>query len=440
MKDPGSISLSTSSGVPDKHTAKEALVHFATAFAFLITGLASLAWNSDQLSQGSFSDGRVVGGLHFITLGWLSLSIFGALRVFTGVALGSQGFGQSWVSSIRRIWTASAVLFPLGLMLNSPALILPGVIGIGSALALFTAHMVPALVKAKRGGLTRAYLSVAILSLWGTWLLGGIAGSLRAGVVTVALPQGYFLAHILLAVFGWVGSTVIGVGSHLIPMFALSRDASDVPAKIALPIWSSIPVFAALGAFFGSPYLEFGFVAAGCGSVLWFAQVAIYFRTRMRKERDPGLFLAGGATALLVASWIVGLMSKATDRAPLSFLSLVVIGWLTLFTLGIYHRVIPFLIWFARFARESGRGPVPKVKDLIDERLGLATAASTLTGICLWALGLLLGEAPCAYIGSFLVLAGSVLSLGQLRTLLGKPHAENLHASQAKTMKEGLVP
>lgn len=414
------LASKTGPGAPDKNTAKEALTHFATAFAFLLAGIAALVWNSERLSQGAFSDPRVLGGLHFITLGWLSLSIFGALRVFTGVALGSQGFAMGLAPWVRRLWVAGTVVFPLGLIFGVPVAILSGAFFLGAALLLFSIHIVPALASAKRGGLTRWYLVIALTSLWGAWIFGGSAASVRAGSGIVTLPAGYFLAHILLAVFGWVGATVVGVGSHLIPMFALSRESSNLPVKVALPIWGTVPVFALLGAFHPEPFLMLGYGAAALGSLLWFVQVAIYIRGRLRRERDPGLILAGGATVLLAVAWI----AAAVMKAPIPFIGLIVIGWLTLFTLGIYHRVIPFLIWFARFARNAGRGPVPKVKELISEKLGMATVFLALVGVLTWAVGLSVHEGVTAYTGSLLLLIGCLLSLGQLRILLGEPRSK----------------
>ncbi len=399
--------------VPDKDMAKEALTHFMTAFVFLILGLAALVWNSERLSNGAFGDARVVGGLHFITLGWLSVSIFGALRVFTGVALGQQGFGMAIAVWVRRLWVGGAAVFPVGLIFHLPLLIVSGAILIGLALMLFTIHLVPALWKAKRGELTRGFLTVALISLWGTWILGAKAASLRAGSPFGSIPPGYFQAHLLLAVFGWVGATVVGVGSHLIPMFALSREPSTLPVKMALPLWCMIPVLAALAAFHPNPFATIGWVVAGVGSLLWITQVAIYFKTRIRKERDPGLALAAGATFLLGMGWLTGILTHAS----IAFVGWIVIGWLMLFTLGIYHRVIPFLVWFSRFARKAGQGRLPKVKELLDERLGMVTAVSVLSGALIWGLGLLVREEVSTYFGSSLIFLGSLFFIGQLRTL-----------------------
>lgn len=399
----------------DPRAGRDALAHFVCAFAFLGLGLAALVWNSDRLSRGDFADSRVLSGLHWLTLGWLSLSIFGALRVFTGVALGSRGAGTNLNSWIRHIWAAGALLFPVGLFANAPWIIILGVLLLGTALILLTAHLVPALVRASRGGPTRTYLVIALISLWGTWLLGGAAAFGRAGRPLGVLPQGYLEAHILLAVFGWVGATVAGVGSHLIPMFALSREPRSWPVKLALPVWSALPILAMIGAYVPSPFLRLAWCAAFVGSTLWIVQVIFYFRARLRRERDPGLFLAAGATGLLGAAWVTSRLANA----PISFVGLLVVGWLTLFTLGIYHRVVPFLAWYARFAQRAGRGPVPRVKDLLNERLAFITAISALAGAMIWGAGLAIGQAALVYLGSILIFVGAVVALGQLRYLAG---------------------
>lgn len=399
---------------PDSSTARDSLGHFTTAFVFLLAGLSMLVWNSPRLVMGQIGDPRVIGGLHWLTLGWLSLSVFGALRVFSGVALGSNGYSR-WLSrAVWFLWGTGATLFPSGLIFSSPILIISGVCLIFVALFFFTLHFVPALWNATRGRLTQAYLSVAILSLWCTWLLGSGAGFLRAGWSAWTLPPGYFQAHLLVSIFGWVGSAVVGVGSHLIPMFALSSNSPQWAVKAALPVWISIPFWAVMGAFYPSPFLFLGWIAAGIGSALWVVQVFYYFSKRLRKERDWGLFIAAGATLWLPAAWIMLLGSDG-----IVFAGVLLIGWLTLFTLGIYHRVVPFLVWFEKYAGKAGKGHVPRVKELTSDGLAMATACLALGGALVWVAGLLLRSVETVYLGSFSILSAGLCASAQVRVLFG---------------------
>lgn len=410
------------SPAPDKNTARDSLAFFIRAFAFLVAGAAALLWQSDLLAKGHFFHPKIIGGLHFITLGWLSMSIFGALRVFIGVALGSQGYALFLIPWFRDVWSVGTVLMSLGFILYVPWIIGLGAAVIGLGLFMFSAFIIPALLKAKRKSVTRPFLAIAIFSLWATWGLGFMAAANRAGLLQAGLPEGYLSAHVLLATFGWVGSTVAGVGAHLIPMFSLSKKTSERAVKGALVLWSMIPPLALIGAFYGAPYLIIGWGLAALCSLLWSFQVFLYWGARLRKERDPGMRLALGATLLLLASWAFFIFSES----KVSFVGLAIVGWLALFTLGIYHRIIPFLVWFQRYARGNGGSPPPRVNDLICEKTGMATAAFTLTGAGVWSLGLFIRNEALVYVGAGLLLTGILVCLLQLRTLISPSSKKNM--------------
>lgn len=397
---------------PDLDAAKDALKHFATAICFLIIGLAALVWNSGRLATEDYSDLRVIGGLHFITLGWLSLSVFGVLRVFSGVSLGAQGFIRPLGTWVRYLWTLGTLTFPAGLIHEIPVLIATGASLLGLAILLFTIHFVPA-IKMAREGVTKWFLAIALLSLWGTWFLGLLAALVRSNIPWAHLPPGYFSAHVLFAVFGWMGATAVGVGSVLIPMFAYSKGHTEMPLKAALGVWALIPVFAGLGAYLEDPYLTIGWTLAGIGSALWVLQVMLYLRARLAKKLDPGMKLAGGSTLLLGVAWVFYLITDGT----ISFLGLVLVGWLTLFTLGIYHRILPFLCWFLLISRPI-KGRMPKVEDLIDPKFAWVTEVLGLVGAVLWGTALFLQLPALAYVGAGHILAAALISLMQLRTLI----------------------
>lgn len=402
--------------VPDKNTANEALLHFAKAFFFFLLGILFLIINSQKILNEAYLDFKVVGGVHFFTLGFLTLSIFGALRVFAGVALGAQGYGVKIVTFIRWTWFLSVLSFSFGLILLEKTLIKFGVLGLGIGILLFSIHIIPALIKSKRGKLTRAYLSLALLSLWCAYLLGGNAALAKIGESLYSLPIGYLKAHIIFAIFGFVGSTVIGVGLHLIPMFALSKESSNIYVKIIFPLWIFAQFFAGIGAFIPEPYLTISFVLIGISGVLWFIQILTYLKLRVRKENDPGLILATLATSLFVLSmFIVPFVESRT-----LFVGLVLVGWLCLFTLGIIHRVVPFLVWFNRFARNAGRGKVPKVKDLVSNKVAFLTVISSIFGITLWSIGIYLEILRLTFCGGIFLMIGSCLPLIQLKRLYGK--------------------
>lgn len=404
--------------------AQEALKHLATAFGFFLLGLIALLINSDRLATGGYRDLRVVAGVHFLTLGWLSLSIFGALQVFSSVALGGKPLNHKLSSFSRKLWASGVVLFVLGFLTAKAILFATGFLLIGVALFFYTWQIVPILVQAKRGQMTRFLVGVAFISIWCVWLLGASGGLARLGYMPswLILPPGYFPAHLLLALFGWVGSMVIGVGSHLVPMFALSRGNSSLPIKALLPIWMLIPITGVLCAFFPNPWTQVGWALAAIGSFIWAIQFYLYLKTRLRKEKDTGIHIASLATLFLLLAWI----SSFFLSDPMPFVAFILVGWLCFFTLGIYHRVCPFLVWFVKYSRpEKGKIP-PKVKDLTDPKIGLITESLVASGVLLWTIGLGFKSAILLYIGSALMLIGTFCALIQIKTLFHPKRKEGL--------------
>lgn len=395
--------------------AGEALKHLATAFVFLILGLAALCWNSDLLVKGGARSGQVVAGLHFLTLGWLSLSIFGALQVFSGVALGGAPLDRRLSRLARWIWTGGVLLFVGGFLIGKIALLGTGFLILGLALALYTIQIVPVLLQAKRGQITRVFIGIAFFSLWCAWLLGVTSGLARSGwgPALRVLPPGALQAHLLFAIFGWAGSMVIGVGSHLVPMFALSRGNSPLPLKLTLAVWVALPVTGILSAFFPSPWVSIGWGLAAVGSILWAVQFYLYLAARVRREKDPGLRIAAQATAFLLLAW--GLAGFLADPVP--FVALAIVGWLCFFTLGIYHRVVPFLVWFLKFSRPVLGKPAPKVKDLTDPNIATFVEVLVAAGLVVWIAGLWRHSAGAAYVGSGLMAIGALCALLQLKPL-----------------------
>ncbi|HXF24889.1 MAG TPA: hypothetical protein VN602_10230, partial [Gemmatimonadaceae bacterium] len=62
--------------------------HFAAALFFLCVGSIGLIWIAPELSAGLYLSPHVAGVTHCFTLGWLSMTIFGAMYQLLPVALG----------------------------------------------------------------------------------------------------------------------------------------------------------------------------------------------------------------------------------------------------------------------------------------------------------------------------------------------------------------
>lgn len=410
---------------PDKKSSMEALIFFLTAYLFFLLGLFYLAANSDILVKGGYAHPKIIASLHFVTLGWLSTSIFAALRVFLNVALGEHFCAKFLYPYFGVCWSLGVICLFLGLYLTLPFVMIYGAIFLGIAIAIFTLMILPPLLKAKRNGISRFFLLYATASLWIVWLLGFNFLLARAGMPMIANFQNVLQAHIVFAIFGWVGSVVIGVGTHLLPMFWLCKESAQWPTKITLILYPTFLTFAFVGVFLEKINFTYIWACAGICSFLWGLQVLLYFKSRLRKDLDSGMLLAMASTCVSLLAWMLLIPG---GKAP-SFIALLVLGWLSLFTFGIYHRVIPFLFWFKRYVIDKkGKGKLPKVNDLINPRLASFSVVSSLAGALVLCVGLLVAHALSVQLGIYLLTFG-VFSFSLQFFFMIHPQINNKHRS-----------
>jgi len=99
-------------------------------------------------------------------------------------------------------------------------------------------------------------------------------------------------------------------------------------------------------------------------------------------------------------------------RVPATYGVAGIVGWLTLFVAGVYHRILPFLTWLERFSSRVGAPGVPKVADLTKPRLTWAAHTLLAVGAAAVGMAVFVGSSTGARTGA------AVFALGAL-TLLG---------------------
>ncbi len=367
--------------------------HFAAALGFLVFGCLGLVTIAPDLAVGAFYAPRVVATVHLFTLGWIMLSIFGALCQFLPVAIGR---GLRWLG-LAHVTFALHVLgaagFVLGFSYGHQRLVIVGASALSAAFALFALNLGVTLATARTRSLTWWALAAAAVFIVVTPLYGVL---LQLGVIDgLGVHRFHVIAvHAHVAVVGIVLLVVVGVAHRLIPMFLLSHGANELPARIAVVLLAASASLLALP--IGGMTLDAvgGLLAIG-GVIAFVIQAVLFFRHRKRRALDPGLRLAAaGVLGLVVATVIapIALSRGLADMRLLSAYFVVLLGALSLFVAGHYYKIVPFLVWYHRFGPLVGARKVPKVADLFSARIAEA-------GAVLLALGLA-GVAIATYVGS----------------------------------------
>ena len=357
-----------------------ALANFILAQLLIIAGVS---WPAASDASGS-----TLAAVHLLTIGWLTLLMFGALFQFVPVltshrlrshklSLGALLLTElglaGMVCGFFLLGTQRELLLPLG----GGAVIL-GILAGGLNLAIPLAR--------KRPRPLSAHFVIAGLILLLLTVILGLCFALAFTTSALALTVGPVVAsgveyHVLAGIGGWFTLTAIGVSYELLPMFMLAPHGRGAWGKAVL--WMAVSGFtAALGAGVLAPAFPYVFVAGieqagrviiAMAVVLYLADIARMYRDRRRRQIELHNRAAVGAFASLAAALATAVIAGALntlDRVAPALVFLLIFGWLSGLGLSQLYKIVPFLAWLARFGSRLGTGPVPRVQDLVDERAG----------------------------------------------------------------------
>ena len=338
--------------------------HFLTALLWLGAGALGLIVAAPLLARGAFLEPRVLAVVHSFTLGVITTTIFGALyqmlppllgvtvRSVRAAAVGLGFLVAGTLVLVTGLWQARADWQGAGWLLVA------GAIGCASWTLL------PQRRRATQGKITGLYISAGHSALGLAFLLAGARIGEGLGWWHVE-RLGAIAAHFHLAALGFATLTAVGVSSRLLPMFLAPDHAPQWPLRWIGPLTGAGLLVFVAGQLVGSrPATVSGAALLALAMVGYLALAATWFLRRTR-PLDPALgfmataFVGLGAAIALGLAVLQGGAGPALARGVAAYALMAVLGWLALLILGVYYRVIPFLVWInLGGASAAGRDPV----------------------------------------------------------------------------------
>ena len=330
--------------------------------------------------------------VHLLTIGWLTLLMFGALFQFVPV-ITSRKLSSQTLPLVTLIGVEGGLALMVGGFCAlgrsawaGPLLPMGGGVVIAALVVGGATLLVPLATKrpmAKRPmALSARFVLAGLAFLLLTVLLGlsfALALTVPAtGPVLAPLLADGVAYHALAGFGGWFTLTAIGVSYELLPMFMLApHERGAIGAAV---LWIGAGGFlAAFAAGLAAAVWPAGWIA-GLEQVgrlaivlalgLYLADVVRMYRGRRRRQIELHNRAAIGAFIALGLAVLLAIGAVATDRladlAP-SLVLLLLLGWLSGLGLTQLYKVVAFLSWLSRFGGQLGRGPVPRVQDLVNE-------------------------------------------------------------------------
>lgn len=392
------------------------LRHFAFALVSFWVFAVAFVWGSfgKHLLGFDFQARWALGLVHTLTLGWIAMTLFGVMCQMAPV-LWETPLASPEIAKMAWWFFAFGIAGFVGCLWAGFALYWIPAVFLVCAVALYLYVLLRTMALARQLDWTGKHLLLAMGYLVILATLGLLLAYDRDQGRLFADSEGVMIAHIHLALIGWVSLSIIGVSYRLVAMFSLSHLDSKTPGRLALALINAGLMGLAIDAlFFGHQWMRLWACVLSTGYLAYAFQMRRLFRERKRKI-DPALAytlaaLVGGFVwaafgVSLAFGWLPDTMG---NRAAYIFCAL--LGWATPFILGQIHKIIPFLVWLHVYSKGwKPPTPLPKIADLTSERLAWAELAVFVPGVYAGVAGFLFKSYPLLRVGSVLLLTAATL-------------------------------
>lgn len=382
------------------------LAHIFTGVVAALLGGLGLLWRGPSLLRYPVGNFETLALTHIFTLGYVAMTITGATYQLIPVVLEVPLSSERLAALEYPALLVGIALMVVGFGTADLPLLISGAFLVGTALLVYGVHITVTVLRSRDHRLHRAFFLGAMVYLGTVCVLGGLlAADFRWGFLRVDL----LAPHVVVAILGWITLLAMGVSYKLTPMFALSHGHQEGNGMAVFLLGAVGTIALALGVGRSSPI-----VVAALG-LAWVAAVALFlrdqwyfFRLRNKPRLDVGLRLTtvgfGYLGLLAIIGWLDLCGLVHVPAAVLVVLAL--LGWLGCLIAGQTYKIVPFLVWFYRYAARAGRGKVPLLREMYSERIA---------GVGMWSLAaaaLLIG-------GGASTGAAWLLRLGALAWLCG---------------------
>lgn len=370
--------------MPMASLSRWTMSYFAAALAFLVAAEALAVAGIGYPAAGLVEPATLLL-VHFVAIGWLSLAMAGALLQFVPVLVSNPlAFPRLALPALAMLAAGLALLCAgfatLAGWIEAPLDLLPlGAAFLLCGFSLLGLMLVATLLSARPVALFARFVLTGLACLAATALSGAGFSTLLSGhgdwLGTITLLPDGLPFHAVLGLGGWLGLIAVGVSYRLFVMFMM---APEPPSRRVRPVL----LLAGLG--FGLALVGLAAPFAGIepgalwitailaalilASLFYARDILTLYRARRRKALEINMLAsipAFGALGLGLTLLPIAVIAHAGDGAIAALVFLIAFGWLGGLTMAQLVKIVSFVTWLETYAPRLGRGPAPRVGDLV---------------------------------------------------------------------------
>ncbi len=367
----------------------------------------------------SYQQMDVAGWVHLFLLGFVMMVIFGAMAQLVPVVLEVGHVVVDVYYIILPLLGFGVTIMVAGFWFM-PALLPYGGLLVLVAMLIFAFENIATLKKTTIRTLTvntvawsNGYLLLGIIT--GFAIALGLSGDLSIDISLM------LKAHVYAVLGGYVLLTIIGLSLILIPMFSLAHgfDETAINRAFKLVVVGVGLVF--IGALLGLEWLMMiGYLVTFAGAIFYLWQIYIIAMLTVRKELDVWAKSMIFAFGSLIFSMITGVVFLLTDSQTMLHTTVwfFLLGFVSSMITGHLYKIVPFLVWFERFAPLVGKEKVPMLHEMYSKEGANMMFMLTVAGVILGGFGLLFESDILFKAGGSFLFAGAIFLYITMKKML----------------------
>jgi len=361
----------------------------------------------------------VAGWVHLFLLGFVMMVIFGAMAQLIPVVLEVGHVVVDVYYIILPLLGVGTTIMILGFWFM-PVLLPYGGLLVLVAMLIFAFENLATLKKTDIRTLTvktvawsNGYLLLGILT--GFAIALGLTGDLGIDVSLM------LKAHVYAVIGGYVVLTIIGLSLILIPMFSLAHGFDEKAINMAFKLVITGVGVVFIGALIAQEWLMMiGYTINTIGLFFYMWQMYIIAKLTVRKELDVWAKSMIFAFAMLTLSIVLGLLYFVTGVESILHASVwfILLGFVSSFITGHLYKIVPFLVWFERFAPLVGKEKVPMLHEMYSKEGAKMMFNFTVAGVIFGGFGLLFESDMLFKAGGSFLFTGAIFLYVTMKKML----------------------
>ncbi|DAB38626.1 MAG: hypothetical protein A2552_06795 [Sulfuricurvum sp. RIFOXYD2_FULL_44_160] len=390
--------------------------YFVAAVVFYIVSMSFLFFVQPDIGLRDF---RLIGWVHLYMIGFVMMVIIGAmgqLSVVVGEAHHRYPKVFGWIWPLLALGTAVLLA---GFYIDAKMLPFGGGIILGG-LGLFAFNLFVTLRRSRRR------TSVTLSMQWSTLFLSvglgiGVLMALGYAGVVESDPAQWRMGHIFSVFGGYVMLNIMGVSTVLLPMFGACNRPSDRDHTISFyTMVVSVSVMIVASAL-QIVWLEKVALLFGIGSVIYY-MVQVYRIFTSKKRGYSDIWERSAAVAFIALNVSMGLgiygIIVGSEKAILLSFWFLTAGFLGFLITAHLYKIVPFLVWFERYAPYLDEREVPMLHQLLPARWANIQWGLGVSGLVAIAIAIGLANTVLWKIGALFLIGSGVVLLAILVKIL----------------------